>query len=195
MASPEQTSSNPDTFRLCSSCKKPIAFATDYYRCSVSTCNRARVAYYFCSVSCWDAHLPEQRHRDAWAEQAKAPTRAAYEAESAREAASASQEPQRRVVEGRVVDSRVVDSRSGASKVASAEPQRRIVDSWNETAADKEILVVVSKMKAYIKARSGFNTSEDVMEGLSDRLRRIADRAIENAGAEGRKTVMKRDLP
>jgi histone H3/H4 len=187
MASPEQTSSNPNTFRLCSSCKKPIAFEADYYRCSVSTCNRARVAYYFCSVPCWDAHLPEQRHRDAWAEQVKAPTRAAYEAEAAREAASASPEPpQRRVVEGRAV----------ASKPASPEPpQRRIVDSRTETAADKEILVVVSKMKAYIKARSGFNTSDEVMDGLSDRLRRIADRAIENAGADGRRTVMKRDLP
>lgn len=187
MASPEQTSTNPSVFRLCSSCKKPIAFEASYYRCSVSTCNRARVAYYFCSVGCWDAHVPEQRHRDAWAEPVKAPTRAAYEAEAAREATSASAEPpQRRVVESRVVE----------SKIGSPEPpQRRIVDRRVDDPADKEILVVVSKMKAYIKAKSGFNTSDDVMEGLSDRLRRIADRAIENAGGDGRKTVMKRDLP
>lgn len=185
MASPEQTSTNPNTFRLCSSCKKPILFEADYYRCSVSTCNRARVAYYFCSVPCWDAHLPEQRHRDAWAESAKAPSRAAYAAEAAREAASESPEPAQR---------RLVDS-----KIASPEPaQRRLVDS--KIAAkpadplDKEILVVVSKLKAYIKGKSGFSTSDDVLEALSDHLRRVADRAIETAGADGRKTVMKRDL-
>jgi hypothetical protein len=187
MASPEQTSTNPDTFRLCSSCKKPIAFLASYYRCSVSTCNRARVAYYFCSVPCWDAHVPEQRHRDAWAEPVKAPSRAEYEAEAARETASAGAQPRAAEPPQR----RVVDS-----KVASAEPpQRRIVDRRVDDPADKEILVVVSKMKAYIKAKSGFNTSDEVMDALSDRLRRIADRAIENAGADGRRTVMKRDLP
>ena len=190
MASPEQISSNPDTFRLCSSCKKPIAFEADYYRCSVSTCNRARVAYYFCSVPCWDAHVPEQRHRDAWAEPVKAPTRAAHAAEAAREAAASAEAPQRRVVESRAVDRSVAENR-GASPEP---PQRRIVDSGKD-AIEREILVVVSKMKAYIKARSGFNTSDDMMEALSDRLRAIADRAIQNAGADGRKTVMKRDLP
>lgn len=179
MAAPEQTSTNPDTFRLCSSCKKPIAFEAAYYRCSVSTCNRPRVTYYFCSVPCWDAHLPEQRHRDAWAEPAQAPSRAAYVAEAAKSSnATRVEASQRRVVEA-----------------ARAEPpERRIVDSKVDP-ADKEILVVVSKMKAYIKAKSSFNTSDEVMEGLSDRLRRIADRAIENAEAAGRKTVMKRDLP
>jgi histone H3/H4 len=170
MSSPEQTSTSANTFRLCSSCKTPIPFEASYYRCSVSTCNRARVAYYFCSVPCWDAHVPEQRHRDAWAEPAKAPTRAADAAERAREAPSASAEPAQR----RIVDSKVV------AKV--------------DAATEKEILVVVSKLKGYIKAKSGFSTSDEVMEALSVHLRRLADRAIESAEADGRKTVMKRDL-
>lgn len=38
-----------------------------FYRCSVSTCNSGRVRLMFCSVGCWDAHLPNARHRHAGA--------------------------------------------------------------------------------------------------------------------------------
>ncbi len=58
----------------------------------------------------------------------------------------------------------------------------------------EEVLVVVSKLKAYIKARSGMSTSDGVIELLSDHLRRVSDQAIENATAAGRKTVMDRDF-
>jgi histone H3/H4 len=60
---------------------------------------------------------------------------------------------------------------------------------------DREILVVVSKVKNYIRARSGMNTSGNVTAVLSDHLRRLCDEAIENARKDGRKTVMDRDLP
>jgi histone H3/H4 len=60
---------------------------------------------------------------------------------------------------------------------------------------DREILVVVSKLKNYIKARSGMNTSGNVAGVLSDHVRRLCDEAIESARKEGRKTVMDRDLP
>lgn len=60
-------------FRVCSICRKPIGFDRVYYVCNVSTCNRARMALFFCSVPCWDAHLPGARHRDAWAEERRSP--------------------------------------------------------------------------------------------------------------------------
>ena len=59
---------------------------------------------------------------------------------------------------------------------------------------DKEVLVVASKLKNYIRAQSGMNTSGTVMEVLSDRVRELCDRAIGNAKAAGRKTVMDRDF-
>lgn len=61
-------------WKKCSSCKNPIHFATSYWVCNVSTCNRKRTGLAFCSVSCWDAHLPIVRHRESWAEERKAPT-------------------------------------------------------------------------------------------------------------------------
>jgi hypothetical protein len=57
----------PTPFAVCSVCKKPIAMGGKCYRCSVSTCNSGRLKLTFCSVRCWDVHLPEARHRDAGA--------------------------------------------------------------------------------------------------------------------------------
>jgi histone H3/H4 len=58
----------------------------------------------------------------------------------------------------------------------------------------KEVLVVVSKLKQYIKQRGGMNTSEAVSGVLSDHLRHLCDQAIARAAEEGRKTVMDRDF-
>lgn len=58
----------------------------------------------------------------------------------------------------------------------------------------KEVLIVVSKVKAYIRARSGMNTSDAVAESLSDVVRAACDTAVERAKADGRKTVMVRDV-
>lgn len=61
--------------------------------------------------------------------------------------------------------------------------------------SEKEILVVVSKLKNYIKEASGMNTSGNLAPALSDMVRTICDQAIETAKSDGRKTVMDRDLP
>ena len=63
-----------------------------------------------------------------------------------------------------------------------------------EEVGEDDILIVVSKLKKYIRARSGMNTSDNVMEVLSAHLRRICDRAIQKANEEGRKTVLDRDF-
>lgn len=57
-----------------------------------------------------------------------------------------------------------------------------------------EILIVVSKLKNYIKAQSEMNTSGNVADKLSAILRRMCDTAIANAKRDGRKTVMDRDF-
>lgn len=57
-----------------------------------------------------------------------------------------------------------------------------------------EALVVASKLKAYIRDKSGMNTSAAVIAVLSEKLRRMCDGAMEKAKADGRKTVMDRDF-
>lgn len=151
-------------YRVCSTCRTPIAYGAKYYRCSVSTCNQKRTGLYFCSVPCWDAHVPGAKHRDAWAEEAVAPTEADDEAPAAR---------------------RIVTTASADSRTASPTAQED---------GDPEILVVVSKFKKYVADRSGMNTSQGVMPALSKHLRAIADRAVQEAGAHGRKTVLDRDI-
>ena len=157
-----------DQFKVCSTCRKPILFGGNYYQCSVSTCQRGKTALFFCSVECWDAHLPMMRHREAWAEAVRAPTREEWALQQASEA---------------------------ARPALSAE--ERTVNDGNEEkapAASGEVLIVVSKLKTYIKAKSGMNTSDGIVPVLSDLLREIADRAIESAKSDGRKTVLDRDV-
>jgi hypothetical protein len=166
-------------WRTCSSCKKEIGFAKLYYVCSVSTCTRKPTDLRFCGVECWDAHVPVMRHRDAWAEERRSPT----EAEWAREQLAASAPP-------------ASSPPRGAAEAAA--PRRIVVSNPTVSAkasdAPREILIVVSKLKAYVRARSGMNTSDGVMDVLSDRVRALCDAAIDNATAAGRKTVLDRDF-
>jgi len=57
-----------------------------------------------------------------------------------------------------------------------------------------ETLIVISKLKKYIKESSGMSTSANVAEALSNKLRTMCDEAIENAKSDRRKTVMDRDF-
>lgn len=57
-----------------------------------------------------------------------------------------------------------------------------------------EILVVVSKVKKKIKEMSGMNTSANAMEALTRIVEKECEKAINNAQADGRKTVMDRDF-
>ena len=63
-----------------------------------------------------------------------------------------------------------------------------------ETGNGKEVLVVASKLKNYIREKSGMNTSGAVVDALSEKIRALCDSAIENAKRDGRKTVMDRDF-
>ncbi|MFM1848526.1 MAG: hypothetical protein RL417_2000 [Pseudomonadota bacterium] len=65
----------------------------------------------------------------------------------------------------------------------------------NDAALEQEVLVVVSKLKNYIRLKSGLNTSGNVATVLSEIVRRECDQAIEKAKSDGRKTVMDRDFP
>ena len=60
--------------------------------------------------------------------------------------------------------------------------------------SENEVLVVASKLKAYIKEKSGMKTSASVLGVLSDRIRQLCDQAIETADRDGRKTVLDRDF-
>lgn len=62
------------------------------------------------------------------------------------------------------------------------------------TMSDKEVLVVASKIKAYIKDKGDMKTSAAVLDALSDRLRAMCDQAVESARSDGRKTVLDRDF-
>ncbi len=165
-----------DAWKKCSACKKPIPFGSVYWVCSVSTCNRKRVALWFCSVPCWDAHLPIMSHRRAWAEERRAPRKG--EAEDP-EPAVAPRAPARP---------------AEPAKPKPIDPIKPPSPAKKESPMEKEVLVVASKIKGYVREKSGMNTSASVLEAISERIRAMCDAAIETAKSDGRKTVMDRDF-
>jgi hypothetical protein len=164
--------SQADSWKVCSICRTPILHGAQYFLCSVSTCRSKRTGLFFCSLPCFEAHLPTLRHRDAWAEQERAPTQAQAAAEAAKSAA----EP--------------------AASMTEEAPRRRIVGAAPELPEEdaKDVLVVVSKLKKFVRDRSGMNTSDSAVSVLSDHLRWLSIEALRQAAADGRKTVMDRDF-
>jgi hypothetical protein len=116
------------------------------------------------------------RHREAWAVEKHAPSRAEWERQKRQEQASARSKEAR------------------ASAAPARRPPTPVPAEKEAGAIPRDILIVASKLKTYIRARSGMNTSESVMDVLSDRLRKLCDEGIRNAERDGRKTVMDRDF-
>ncbi|HIG00506.1 MAG TPA: hypothetical protein EYQ66_04245 [Myxococcales bacterium] len=168
-------------WKKCSACKKPIDFQVVYYVCNVSTCNRKRTGLQFCDVSCWEVHLPVARHRESWAEERRSPSRA----EAARQAAAeaSGEAPPRK-------PRRIIADKPAARSV-TASPRGMSAQS----AAPEEVLIVASRLKEFVRASSGYKTSERVLGPLSDIVREVAEEAIRNARADGRMTVLDRDIP
>jgi hypothetical protein len=185
--------SDSQTWMVCSACRKSIAYGAQHWVCSVSTCNRQRTRLVFCSVGCWDSHLSVLRHRDAWAVEARAPSRVEFEASRADDSG----------------DDDAVDVHDAPTPGPTPMPlrsmppppsaTRRVVESATPAptplGGDDDVMVVVSRMKKYIRERSGMNTSDAVAVALSEHVRAACDEAIRNAGADGRKTVLDRDVP
>ena len=166
-----------DIWRHCNICKAGIGFEAEYFVCSVSTCNRKRTGLNFCGLSCFEAHLPTARHRDAWAESQRAPSRAEWQA--ALESGA---------------DTESSDDAVPAQSPPAATRTRVVTGAASAEADGTEVLVVVSKLKKYVKDWSGMNTSDSASSVLSDHLRELCREATRQAGLDGRRTVLARDF-
>lgn len=57
-----------------------------------------------------------------------------------------------------------------------------------------DVLVVTSKVKKFIKENGGCNTSAETIDMLSKAVQALCNKGVESAKADGRKTVMARDI-
>jgi hypothetical protein len=181
----------------CSACKRDIGFGAAHWVCSVSTCNRSNTNYKFCSVACWDSHVATLRHRDAWAVEASAPSKEQYAREQADEPAPRPTPavPSPRPAPPPEAPRRVVAAAAPAPAMRPAPGTSPGAAQLAFQPADRDMLIVISKLKKYIKDRSGFNCSDAVAEVLSDHVRAICDDSIRAAAMDERKTVLDRDVP
>lgn len=119
----------------------------------------------FCSVNCWNLHNEVMNHKNAGAIETRAPFTPLLDADA---------QPKRILVNPNKSETNAVGGKT--------------------TSMDAEILIVASKLKQYIKEKYDLNTSADVMNVLSDIVRKKADEACSHAIQSGRKTVMDRDF-
>jgi hypothetical protein len=179
----------------CSACKRDIGFGAAHWVCSVSTCNRHNTNYKFCSVACWDSHVATLRHRDAWAVEARAPSRDQWARDQApAPAATVEVSPVRHPAAA----TRPTPTPEAPRRVVAPPPPAAPAPASSQLAlaeADRDMLIVISKLKKYIKDRSGMNCSDAVADHLSDHVRLFADEAIRAAARDVRWTVLVRDVP
>lgn len=57
-----------------------------------------------------------------------------------------------------------------------------------------DVLVVTSKVKKFIKEKGQMNTSSETVDVLSKAIEQLCIKGIDAAKADGRKTVMARDI-
>lgn len=105
-------------------------------------------------------------HKNAWAEEEEAPSMSTF------------------------LQATANDTDKGPRKILVERPS----SISNKNQIPKEILVVASKLKQYIKAKHDLNTAANVFDALSDIIRFECDKAAEKARSEGRKTLMDRDF-
>lgn len=179
-------------WRPCSSCKKEIPFSAKYYECSVSTCTNKRTGYVFCSVHCFERHLPGAKHRDAGAIEMMSPTKA--QALAMNDSSSSSSSATTTTMAAASASNSAAASAGPTRRIISSPPGQSSLSSSRPSLTEDEILIVVSKLKNYIRDKSEMNTAGDVSEILSHMIRRLCDEAIHNARQDGRKTVMARDF-
>jgi hypothetical protein len=132
----------------------------------------------FCSVTCWEVHLPVANHRESWAVEKKAP--------QSQEAAS----PSPQVAKKSNTPSKSAQPSTGTRRIV-----REKAEKPSSGGAPAEILIVASRLKEYIRVKSGYKTSDRILEPLSDMVRRVCDEAIRSAQRDGRMTVLDRDIP
>lgn len=195
-------------WRSCSTCKKQIRYKSKYFECSVSTCTGKRTGYVFCSIHCWESHLPGAKHRDAGAIEKSSPSFEDWKKECQQESGGAAVGTAttshsavnsaatgvtgvRRIISGPAMPGAI--NLGGHSSTQSAKAFGT-AGAGGKSSMENEVLVVVSKMKQYIKDISDMNTSADVAEILSDMIRHSCNEAVDKARQDGRKTVMARDF-
>ncbi len=97
-------------------------------------------------------------------------------------------------------DAGAIEKKAPQSLSDLGSPSRSIVRQSSpaagsqSTQVSREVLVIASRFKDYVQSVSEMNTSASVMDVLSDYLRVLAERGIQNARSDGRKTLMDRDF-
>ena len=138
--------------------------------------------------------MPMANHRESWALENRSPKVLEAEYESAPVTVgggtSSVSRPKKAITEREKFIAGMGNDENSNEQNDNINEETRSMTEGNE----KEVLIVASKLKNYIRAKSGMNTSAAVTDILSEKVRELCDQAVEAAKRDGRKTVMDRDF-
>lgn len=147
-----------EVWKKCSTCKKDIGFQTLYYNCSVSSCNSKRTGYVFCSVDCFDSHVPGARHKDAGAIEMKSPQNS-----------SKDRSPQRRIISNtQKTDTNSLSSSSNEILIIASR-LKDFIHSQSEFSTSGSVMNVLSDHIRMISAMAIDNARSDGRKTVMDR--------------------------
>lgn len=87
------------------------------------------------------------------------------------------------------------EERAPLAAVGGSQPERRLVRGpGSSPERPDEVLIVVSRLKDFVREQADFNVAGDVADVLSDLVREAVVDAIRHTRAEGRRTLMARDF-
>ena len=151
------------SWKKCSACKKDIAFKQKYYVCSVSTCNSQRTGYVFCSVGCFETHIPGARHKNAAAVEETSPATAA--------------KPQRRIVSSAAKPSPLRKAQESNEILVIASRLKEFIRQQSEFNTSASVLNALSQHLRHVSLQAIDNARDDgrktVMEQDFDFLKKV----------------------
>lgn len=143
-------------WRKCGSCKKEIGFNQVYQVCSV--CGGK---YAFCSVDCWDQHVPVMNHKNAWAEENRSPMRSE----------ATNDQPVRRIVSSPapVTNSSAKDSAMETEILIVASKLKQYVKDKHDLSTSANVMEALSREVRRLTDRAAEKAKAEGRKTLMDR--------------------------
>ena len=143
-------------WRKCGSCKKDINFNQIYQTCSV-----CKGKFAFCSVDCWDEHVPVMNHKNAWAEENRAPAQSQTSTEQA--------QPVRRIVSSPSVGAPVSSSPMDTEILIVASKLKQYVKDKYDLSTSANVMDALSREVRRITDQAAKKAMAEGRKTLMDR--------------------------
>ncbi len=142
-------------WRKCGSCKKDIDFNHVYQSCSV-----CKGKFAFCSVDCWDQHVPVMNHQIAWAEENRSPAKPSSPSEQ--------HQPVRRIVSSPAAQNQASGQVDGEILIVASKLKQYVKDK-HDLSTSANVMDALSREVRRLTDRAAAKAMAEGRKTLMDR--------------------------